>query len=243
MVGGGPGWELRDFWEHPGATVCLEGRKSWVTENPGRRLLQRGQVRNEEGGWQRQWKGVCVGWRRVRIRVARRQTTGLVTVPEKGRGKHDSEVPGLGIHRSPGKEPGVGFKDSGVGWVMDHGPRFLGLDPPAGSLPLWFPSGAPAQVSFWGPCQGAQVKLAYMQMHANETNPAWAPSQEQGEEEGCPSPDSPSDMPPGMPPPQLGFLQLGELAPGITLKLKSGRSQAGGSRGLGDFLNQSEAVL
>ena len=56
-----------------------------------------------------------------------------------------------------------------------------------------------------------------MQMYANESNPAWTQNQEPGEEEGCPSPDSPSDMLPGMLPPQLGFLQLGELAPGIIL--------------------------
>lgn len=71
-----------------------------------------------------------------------------------------------------------------------------------------------------GLCQSTQVKLAYMQMYANKSNPAWALSQEPGEGEGRLSPDSPSDMPPGMPPPQLGFLQLGELAPRITLKLR-----------------------
>lgn len=41
-------------------------------------------------------------------RVAQRQTVlGLVTVPEKGRGKNDSEVPGLSNQRSPRKKPCV----------------------------------------------------------------------------------------------------------------------------------------
>lgn len=56
------------------------------------------------------------------------------------------------------------------------------------------------------------------------SNPAWAQSQRQalphlqGPRKGRPSPDSLADMPPGMPPPWPGFLQLGKLAPGTTLK-------------------------
>lgn len=57
-------------------------------------------------------------------------------------------------------------------------------------------------------------------------NPAWALGQESGKRDGPPSPDSPSDMPSGMPSPQPGFLQLGELAPGITLKLWGSETQA-----------------
>lgn len=41
-------------------------------------------------------------------------STGLVTVPEKGRDKNDSEVPGLGNQRSPRKKPCVWFRDSGI---------------------------------------------------------------------------------------------------------------------------------
>lgn len=67
--------------------------------------------------------------------------------------------------------------------AFDRRTKILGLDAPAGSQPLWFPLGAPAQVSFRGPCQSVQVKLAYMQMYANETNPAWALSQKPGDEE------------------------------------------------------------
>lgn len=48
-------------------------------------------------------------------RVAQRHTLlGLVTVPEKGRDKNDSEVPGLGNQRSPRKKPCVWFRDSGI---------------------------------------------------------------------------------------------------------------------------------
>lgn len=54
--------------------------------------------------------------------------------------------------------------------------------------PLGFPSLAPAQVSFppppplggGGPCQSAGVKLAYMQMYANDNNPGRAQRQSQG---------------------------------------------------------------
>lgn len=48
-------------------------------------------------------------------RVAQRHSLlGLVTVPEKGRDKNDSEVPGLGNQRSPRKKPCVWFRDSGI---------------------------------------------------------------------------------------------------------------------------------
>lgn len=58
-----------------------------------------------------------------------------------------------------------------------------------------------------------------------------------------PSPDSLPDMPPGMPPPQPSFLQLGELALGITLKLlKLGPRtwQAGGPWAGAGRLSKSE---
>lgn len=48
-------------------------------------------------------------------RVAQRQTVlGLVTVPEKGRGKNDSEVPGLSNQKSPRKKLCVWFRDAGI---------------------------------------------------------------------------------------------------------------------------------
>ena len=100
---------------------------------------------------------------------------------------------------------------------MSEGTYILGLSAPAGSQTLWFPSMPLHRCISLGPSQGAQVKLAYMQIYANKSNSAWALSQEPGEETGRPHPDSPSDTPPGMPLPQLGFLKLGELAPGITL--------------------------
>lgn len=101
-------------------------------------------------------------------------------------------------------------------WVSG-GTYILGLSAPAGSQTRWFPSMPLHRCISLGPSQGAQVKLAYMQMYANESNSAWALSQEPGEEKGHPHPDSPADTLPGMPLPQLGFLKLGELAPGITL--------------------------
>lgn len=52
-------------------------------------------------------------------RVAQRQTLlGLVTVPEKGRGKNDSEIPGLSNQRSPRS------KIQAFDGRMDHAPRF-----------------------------------------------------------------------------------------------------------------------
>ena len=64
--------------------------------------------------------------------------------------------------------------------------KILGLGTTAGSQQRWFPSVPLHRCISPGPCQGAQVKLAYMQIYANESNPTWALSQEPGEEEGLP---------------------------------------------------------
>lgn len=46
-------------------------------------------------------------------RVAQRETL-PVTVPQEDRGKNDSEVPGLGNHRSLGKKLCVWSRDLGI---------------------------------------------------------------------------------------------------------------------------------
>lgn len=166
---------------------------------------------------------------------------GLVTVLEEGRDKNDSEVPGLGNWRSPGEEAMClvqRFRHLMGRWTMAQDLRFGCSSMQSAtlvSLSLLHRCLSPT------PCQDAQVTLAYMQMYANESNQVWALSQEPGEGEGRPSPDSPSDLPPGMPPPQLGFLQLGELAFGITLKLSLRKSPTQGPGGGWDWgLSKSE---
>lgn len=51
---------------------------------------------------------------------------------------------------------------------MSEGTYILGLSAPAGSQTLWFPSMPLHRCISLGPSQGAQVKLAYMQIYANE---------------------------------------------------------------------------
>lgn len=103
---------------------------------------------------------------------------------------------------------------------------------------------APAQVYLPGAQPGYWVKLAYMQIYANESNSAWALSQEPGRK-GRPSILTPTSGMPGMPLPQLGLLKLEGTC--SWNQLSSGpedhKPRRLGAETLRDCFNQSKALF